>query len=339
MTMLSILVPIYQVADYLGAFFAHLNVTQTDAIQVIFLNDASPDHSMTLVENWCQKNPQINTQIIHLENNVGLTKGRQILLDHATSEYIWYIDSDDVIEKGAIDKVLHAIKKHQPDVLLFDYQVFYDKTNKIKYHETLIFKKLQKSIKPFKKISKQPSKKNGQHQLYQLSIRDDKHYFWNKVFKRSVVIDKQVTSRVNFEIPAYEDIAYTPIWLFYCKNYVYLNQSLIKYRIRDSSINQSIGKNQLFAIKAYLQQADFCAQQLGKKHTYYYLQYKASTYYLRLLRQMNQSDDLAQKQAIIQTLTSIYDKSNAQHALLIMAMVKNGLGLKALKLLNDLRRR
>ncbi|WP_230658927.1 glycosyltransferase family 2 protein [Psychrobacter sp. I-STPA10] len=284
---LSVLVPMYGVEEYIPSFLNNIkknleNLSDKDwfnDIEFIFLDDKSPDKSRQLVDQWIldnkSKNESDNIQVKIIENstNLGLTKSRAVLLAQTQAEYIWYIDPDDEIDGDAMNQILSILKDKQPDVLLFNYEVFYHDSNTTKYHEQL-------NLPNKDELTIIQDKKSW----YRLAILDDKHYFWNKVFKRNKVL-----SLVEFDIVAYEDIAYTPIWLYHCESYYYLNQSLIRYRIHENSITKQLNAKQVAVVQGYLEQAEFCADQVKDDKSHTYLLYKAYMYYFRLKKNLQKN--------------------------------------------------
>lgn len=286
---LDVLVPVYNVTPYLRDFLKSLEAgflnlsDQKKAelsryIRVVFVEDCSTDDSLAILQDW-QKSSVLPCKIVQNNHNKGLTKNRQILLDHANADYIWYLDSDDLLDFSLIDLlgVLDLLNQYSPDVLLFDYRVFVDKTGQVKNNERLAMTNLGEGYGNLAKIKDKNLGKTVGEILYHLAILDDKHYFWNKIFRRD-----RVLGLVDFAIPAFEDLAYTPIWLYHCQSYFYLPMELVAYRIRENSISQKLNDRQFFLIQAYLDQADFCRSVVGDRQCEVYLLYKAYSIYFRL---------------------------------------------------------
>lgn len=314
---LSILVPVYGVEAYLPVFLASFGEDLPNDIEIIFVNDTSPDNSKAIIQAW-QASVSVKTILINNSKNQGLTRNRQILLDHSQGDYVWYLDPDDVLNFTNIhlQDVMKRLKQYRPDVLLCDYDVFFDKTNQTKYHEKLIFSKRQQEEQFI-----QPTDKN---ELYRLSILDDKHYFWNKIFRRTVVLDL-----VSFTIAAFEDIAYTPIWLYHCQSYYYLPISLVRYRIRENSITKQLNTNQVCAVQAYQEQAEFCKSRVKDEKSLAYLRYKSLVYYFRLLKKAKKSSNQAEILAALAKQRQLMETSIIST---LKMMIKQGMLARALKI-------
>ena len=113
---LSIIVPVYKVEKYVGQCLASIlnDHTATLPIEVIVVNDVTPDNSMAVVAEYT-KYPCLS--VIHQENQ-GLSMARNAGLAQASGEYVWFIDSDDWLMDGAVDKVMEIISRdNAPDLI------------------------------------------------------------------------------------------------------------------------------------------------------------------------------------------------------------------------------
>ena len=313
---LSILIPVYGVARYLPALLEILSLSLPEQAEVIFFDDASPDDSVRLIQQFQAAHAHLSVRLIRSPHNIGLTRARAALLDASQAEYVWFVDSDDLIDGDAISAIATVLAEHQPDVLLFDYTVFYDGSGAVKKQEQLAIDTANSLVG------------NHHHALYQLAIMDGKHYFWNKVFRR-----RCIEGVVDFQIPAFEDIAYTPILLDQCQSYYYLPRSLVHYRIRSDSIAQTVGLKQVYGLTAYLLQADYARKQLGAGRAYAYLLYKACMYYYRMHSNLQRSDlSGAQYQQVLVFLQTEYAKKQLNERQICVLLWRQGLMAKALKL-------
>lgn len=114
---LSIIIPVYNVEQYLQSCVQSV-ITQTyQDLQVILVNDGSTDSSGVLCDQLAQQDSRI--QVVHKENG-GLSDARNAGLKVATGDYVAFLDSDDVYLLNDGLKLLMALAQaEQPDVLLF----------------------------------------------------------------------------------------------------------------------------------------------------------------------------------------------------------------------------
>ena len=171
---LSIIVPVYNVESYLRECLDSLvNQTFKD-IEIIIVNDCSPDNSEAIILEYQQKDPRIK-YIKHAKN---LSQGgaRNTGLKHAVGEWISFIDSDDYVELDIYTTMLSLIDKHQANLGMFSIINFDDATKKETYDPYF-----DCDIKTLTTIS---------HQNFN-TIRDG--IVCNKIFKRSDIVSHHIT--------------------------------------------------------------------------------------------------------------------------------------------------
>lgn len=119
MKSLSIIIPVYNVEDYIGRCLESClkQDLPDDAMEIIVVNDGTPDHSMEIVQQLQKVYPQI--RIINRENG-GLSAARNAGLSEARGEYVWFVDSDDHIEPNCARDLVERAKRDNLDVLCFN---------------------------------------------------------------------------------------------------------------------------------------------------------------------------------------------------------------------------
>lgn len=126
---LSIIIPIYNVEAYILRCVQSLWCNNiTEGIEYIFVNDCTKDNSILLLEKEISLHDGLSNQIRifnHLENS-GLSEARNTGIEHARGKYIWFIDSDDYVSDGCIEKLLSILSNNMLDVLSFGYSHVYD---------------------------------------------------------------------------------------------------------------------------------------------------------------------------------------------------------------------
>lgn len=127
MTKLSIIIPIYNVEKYIRKTLESIfsQSYPTDSLEVIVVNDGTPDNSMSIVSEYALKYD--NLRVIEQENQ-GLSGARNTGLTAAQGEYVWFVDSDDWIEDGGIEKVL-ALLNDDADVFMFKIREYDEEGN------------------------------------------------------------------------------------------------------------------------------------------------------------------------------------------------------------------
>lgn len=119
MKTISIIVPVYNVANYLNKCINSIHSQLSDDIEVILVDDGSTDGvSPDLCDSWAKRDSRIS--VIHKANG-GLSDARNAGLKQAVGKYVFFVDSDDYIEKDTLD-VLKQYTKLDDELIVFNYK-------------------------------------------------------------------------------------------------------------------------------------------------------------------------------------------------------------------------
>jgi len=111
---LSIITPVYNTAEYLSVCIESCLAQgmNQDDYEIIFIDDGSVDGSAEILDEYISK--YTNLLVVHKVNG-GVSAARNIALDLAQGEYIWFIDSDDFIEKNVLPELRTLAEKQKPE--------------------------------------------------------------------------------------------------------------------------------------------------------------------------------------------------------------------------------
>ena len=126
-TRVSILIPVYKSEKYFGECLHSVFQQTYSNIEYIIVNDASPDNSMEILRQVLKDYPEKKSSVIILENeqNRGVAYTRNLLLEHATGDYIYFVDSDDIIETNTIEVFVNTAERENADIVRCDYSRLY----------------------------------------------------------------------------------------------------------------------------------------------------------------------------------------------------------------------
>ena len=115
----SILVPVYSVQRFIERCARSLFEQTFSDIEYVFVDDASPDNSISIVKSICEDYP-IRKQHIHFINNAtnrGISAVRNIAIENCTGDFVSFVDSDDYLEKDAIEQLVAVQKETNADIV------------------------------------------------------------------------------------------------------------------------------------------------------------------------------------------------------------------------------
>ena len=123
MNKISVIVPVYKVEKYLDRCVESI-VNQTyKNLEIILIDDGSPDNSPQMCDEWAKKDKRI--KVIH-KQNAGVSGARNDGLKIATGDYISFVDSDDYVDKCMFEKMLMTIHKNNSDLAMCFYSNVYE---------------------------------------------------------------------------------------------------------------------------------------------------------------------------------------------------------------------
>lgn len=117
------MVPVYNTEKYLERCIESL-VNQTYRnIELIIVDDESPDNSPQICDEWAEKDDRV--KVIHKEKNGGLSAARNTGIEHATGDYIAFFDSDDFVDKTLIEKAAAKLMEENADIAWYGVNFYF----------------------------------------------------------------------------------------------------------------------------------------------------------------------------------------------------------------------
>lgn len=114
----SVVLPIYNVEKYLNRCVKSVVNQSHRNLEIILVDDGSPDRCPELCEDWAKKDRRI--KVVH-KKNAGLGYARNTGIENATGEYICFFDSDDYIALDAIEKAYNLAVMEKSDIVVFGF--------------------------------------------------------------------------------------------------------------------------------------------------------------------------------------------------------------------------
>lgn len=226
---ISIIVPVYNVRDYLEKCLDSLIYQTLKQIEIILVDDGSTDDSLEICRKYQEKDSRIT---VISQKNGGLSAARNSGIEVAKGKYLMFVDSDDFVAKNYCKSALEGIKRYQCDILLFDLYYVVNGVNNLQtqnYKNGILSKKSAMSI-----------------------IIGDSHAV-NKIYTKSVF------SKIRFPVGKnYEDILTMYRLVDNASRVAYMAQPLYYYVQRKNSIMSSLSEKNLgFLLKANIQRLKF----------------------------------------------------------------------------------
>lgn len=116
--MISVIVPVYKVEKYLRQCLDSLAAQMLDDIEIIIVDDGSPDGCTAICDEYAAKDARM--KVVHKENG-GLLSARKAGFAASKGDYIGFVDGDDWVEPETFMNLCKAVREYSPDMVLSDF--------------------------------------------------------------------------------------------------------------------------------------------------------------------------------------------------------------------------
>lgn len=205
MEKISVIIPVYNTEKYLEKSVRSVMSQTYPDLEIICVNDGSTDHSLSILERLQAEDGRI---VIVNKKNGGLGDARNSGLEHVTSEWVTFVDSDDYIEPDTLEIVSKAFS-YKPDMVHFGVNiVIEDGYPAVPTDEKYYAVRYSGFLEPDDSM-----------------IMNSDVAVWNKLFRKSI-LDRY---GIRFEKIYYEDFPFTLQYLFSVKSVYYIQNKLYNY--------------------------------------------------------------------------------------------------------------
>ena len=214
---LSIIIPVYKVEKFIRSCLesvAYQECIDNSIYEVIVVNDGSPDNSIGIINTFDWGN--VAHSVITQENK-GLSGARNTGLDNAAGEYVWFVDSDDIISPNAVSLIVE--KANNSDVINISHSRVIDGAVQV----PIVLQDCATGLEMLKK--------------------GFSHEVPFHIFKKKLLIDNGIKF---YEGIFHEDSEFTPRCLYLAEKVVNIQTALYYYNIRGGSIMTVVKSKRAF---------------------------------------------------------------------------------------------
>lgn len=258
----SIIIPCYNIEKYISKTLESVFNQTYQSFEIILIDDGSKDNTGKILDDYSKKDKRI--KVVHKENE-GVSVARNIGIENAVGEYIYFLDGDDLIENNLLKRADEVFKNNKAEIFSFGFNMVYKngeikrKYSSEKYNNQIIKSKEFLSLFFTKKI--------GQHMCSFIVKRElvQNKIFFTKGLERGEDLEFQIKMLLGDNLVYYDK---TPFF---------------KYVSRDGSVVQSKVKLNIFNFLEVLEnfREDIKDEKLKKDLEYFFV-----TYYFYTLKEM-----------------------------------------------------
>ena len=214
--------PTYGVGDYIGDALGCLQMQTYDNFEVIIVDDCSPDSSGDIARGYMERDDRF--YYVKHETNQGVSAARNTGIEHATGDYILFLDPDDLYERNLLRVCAAALERNPVDLLVFSFTEDYrNAAGKIEF-----MKGITLDMMDYDDDMVTTSDAATIHKMaMQMEAITMLGYPWNKCYKTSIIKENNLQYQ---KIKHVEDILFNCDFLDYTTSLTVLNDVLYHYR-------------------------------------------------------------------------------------------------------------
>ncbi len=210
MPKVSVIVPIYNVENYIEKCLETLVNQTLEDIEIILVNDGSKDNSEVIAKRFLKNYPE---KIVYLEKeNGGLSDARNYGIPYAKGEYVAFLDSDDYVEKDMYEKMYTLAKKENSDMVQCNFYWEYIEEQK-------------------RKLGDLEEYQNKKEMIVKGRVEA-----WNKLIRREVLENPDIRFPKGLR---YEDVEFTYKLVPFINKVSFIKEPFVHYVQRGNSISNS----------------------------------------------------------------------------------------------------
>lgn len=214
--LLSVIIPVFKVEKYICRCLESLLKQNSDGVEIILVDDGSPDKCPEICDKYATENPII--KVIHKENG-GAASARNAGLESAIGEWISFVDPDDTVSLDYFSTIAKLIN-NKVDMIIFSFEL-----------ENIT---VQSSTTYYYKIDDFCG--NAAFALEKIEQKGVFNYIWNKIYKKTII---EQTCGIRFKVGSEpgEDLLFNCDYYNRVKNVILSKKCLYKYYKQDSIEN------------------------------------------------------------------------------------------------------
>ena len=213
---ISVIIPVYNAEKYIKACLDSIvKASLFNSLEIICIDNGSTDKSKQIIDYYIKK---YNNFKLYYENEKGVSNARNIGIKKATSDYIFFLDSDDIVYPNAFEILLNKIKSQQVDIVIGSYKLFNGK------------------MRAYKNIDFINNSQNKNVASYLNESILFNWPVWGKLFKRKIVLKNKLYFDKNLK--TCEDCKFLFQYFEVSKGISTLKEPVVMYRDTPNSLTK-----------------------------------------------------------------------------------------------------
>lgn len=229
--LLSVIVPVYKTERYIENFTRSLLEQTYNNLEIIFVNDATPDRSIEIVERLVKEYPERSITVLHNSKNLGLGATRFVGFDAAKGEYLYTCDSDDRLDHEMLETLMTEAVTKDADMVACNILSEFSDHSEVRAYS----------------VEDEETQKNG---LLAVKIGEAEVSLCNKVFRRRLLVDNNIRPCPNVNMG--EDSAITVKLRYFSRKTIIVAKPMYYYNKTNDNAMTYKPKKEILAQYAVL---------------------------------------------------------------------------------------
>ena len=288
MPKVSIIVPVYNVEAYLKECIGSVLAQTCGDFELILVDDGSPDDCGKIIDEYAAVDNRIIA--VHQENG-GPSSARNTGLEHASGEYVYFVDSDDLLHPSLLEKIIPRMEEGY-DMVVFGFDILppTDQNTGLEY-----------PVKEEKEILLNTDEERYAFITGPFRMRAVRWEVWNRFFRRDIIEKYHIRFGEDRRVFA-EDMYFTYFYMVHTKRILLVPDHLYTYRRYEGSGSTEYRKHLMFYSSNLMTETfyDHCRTSDDCRYLYdhflplYYLMHKGA---VRRLRRHQWKNGLSMEEA------------------------------------------
>lgn len=241
---ISVIVPCYGVEKFLDQCLNSIVNQTLQDIEIILVDDLSPDSVPMLCDQWAAKDKRI--KVIHKEKNEGLGMARNTGLDVAVGEYVAFVDSDDFVDISMYERLYEKAKDLDSDVVLCNCVIFNELAGENRRYDVKSFQLFEgrQNVDSFLLDLVAPLPEYPKDVKYMMSV-------WHGIYRRRIFERENIRFKSEREYVS-EDLIFNINLYPYVEKVSYISDCLYYYRSNEKSLSHQLDRSKYEKMKKSL---------------------------------------------------------------------------------------
>ena len=215
----SIILPVYNAERFLSVCLDSILRQSYRNWELIAVDDGSQDNSLEILLSYAAKDGRI--QVIS-KSNEGVSVARNVALQKATGEYVYFVDADDVVLPQALEILIHAMEARNATFVKSDFLPIDENGNQVFVNKKQVIRR------------KYDGKVMGAEKFY-TKILLKEYFLWTCLFRRDIIQKNKIRFIPHCRLM--EDAAFVVEYLLYSDRNVYKDACVYGYRKYEGTVS------------------------------------------------------------------------------------------------------